>query len=71
MEGLPEVIRIPNDPDARPPVDASARAIPRAARVERKDLEKFGYTKGCRKCDLLRAGSTLLPSLGHSDACRK
>ena len=39
-------------------------------RIEAGDLQDFGFTRGCRKCDKLLAGSTSQPSLGHSQTCR-
>ena len=38
VEGPAEVIRIQHDPEATLPVDPSGRAVPRGARVERRDL---------------------------------
>ena len=43
----------------------------RAVRVERRDLEAFGYTKGCRTCEIIRSGVVAHDTSGHAPECHR
>ncbi len=65
---LPAVVIIPSATDDVPAAVPS-EAIPRQIYIRKRELEKHGYTKGCVRCDAIRAcGST---TAQHSAACRK
>ena len=49
----------------RPP--EMSEPLVRRFRINPKDIEKFGYTKGCGGCKCLNRN---LPSQNHSEACR-
>ncbi len=70
-EEAPAAVRIEEMPTTQPKEEADAGAPPRGVRIGRKELEKYGYTAGCRKCDIIRRNLNILPTLGHSDACRR
>ena len=36
-----------------------------------KDLEKFGYSPGCKKCKCYAKGATLSSTVQHSEACNQ
>ena len=65
----PEVIRVEHA-DPSEPVATAKDPEARGVRIEVSDLTAFGYTKGCRKCDILLSGTGAQPSLGHTPACR-
>ena len=72
QEGQPAVIFEPRPPQHdEPEVEQDRPVIPRAFNIRRTDLEKYGYTKGCRKCDCIRQK---IPGEGgskaHSEECR-
>jgi len=46
------------------------RHAPRATPVRQADVTRWGYTKGCRKCEAMRNNDRTQPTLGHSAACR-
>ena len=48
-----------------------AKFVPRAMRIMKPDLVRYGYTKGCRKCEMMRRGDNSQPTLGHSPDCRR
>ena len=64
-----EVRRIPVPKPAVPIIRAPppARRVP----INRRYLEKFGFTEGCSKCRAIRSGDESQPTLGHSESCRK
>ena len=49
------------------PVD---EPVPRSVRITQERLEKFGFTKGCPKCEALRRGDEH-KSVHHNTTCRK
>ena len=61
-----------NDPE-QPKVDEELKGIPEAElpprrfTIFKKDLETYGYTKGCRGCTTAVRGMTMQP---HNDECR-
>ena len=46
-------------------------APPKSLEIQRGDLNKFGFTRGCRKCDELCRGDFSRPNLGHASGCRR
>ena len=50
-----------------PPVEpVKARATP----IQRRFLEKYGYTEGCSKCRAIQRQDETQPTLAHNAACR-
>ena len=39
--------------------------------IQPKDLEKFGNSPGCKKCQSYMKGTTLSSTVEHSEACRQ
>ena len=69
----PEPLREPHQQDLRPP-EPQEQAEPRGpngVRISKRDLEKWGYTQGCNRCELTRTGKKIPPGARHSPACRK
>ena len=44
---------------------------PRAIKVQRSDLDRWGYTEGCRKREELLQGTSAIPTRGHVTRCRE
>ncbi len=65
---LPAVVVIPGTIEDVPDPEPS-EAVPRQIFIRKEELEKHGYTKGCVRCDALRAGRST--TARHSAACRK
>ena len=59
------------EPEEKVEEDKPEEPIPRGAMIFRKDLEKFGFTPGCRKCTALLENRSVNPTLGHSPECRQ
>ena len=64
----PEVI--PHCPITPQEVQESAIPVARAVRIELRDLEAFGYTRGCPKCERIRDGRNKGYTGGHAETCR-
>ena len=67
---VPEVLPPRGEPLPRPVPDGpSAREGPKQVYIRDVDLERYGYTVGCRRCSLMREGQ---PARGirHIPACR-
>ena len=47
-----------------------AEPVPRSVRITHQRLERFGFTKGCPKCEALRRGDEH-KTVGHNTDCRK
>jgi hypothetical protein len=47
-----------------------AEPVPRSVRITQERLERFGFTKGCPKCEALRRGDDH-KTVGHNTDCRK
>ncbi len=65
---LPTVVSIPAATD-EVPAAVPSEAIPRQICIRKQELEKHGYTKGCVRCDAIRAGRRTTAQ--HSTTCRK
>ncbi len=63
---------IPAEPEApgEPEAARDDANPPRAVPVRKADLQRWGYTEGCRKCKAILMGDRSQPTLGHSPACR-
>ena len=62
-------VRLPQEPsEVTRPVRGKDEYVPRRFRIQKGDLEKFGYTAGCLGC---RAANRGLPATGHSEECRR
>ena len=48
----------------------TAEPVPRSVRITQERLEKFGFAKGCPKCEALRRGDEH-KSVHHNTVCRK
>ncbi len=68
-EPLDEPLGTPAEAPPSKPRDL-ADPIPRVFPVKRQHLRRFGYSKGCRKCTMIRRGDESQPTLGHSPECR-
>ncbi len=66
---LPAVVTIPVSTDDTVPDVSIPEPIPRRMYIKPRDLEKYGYTKGCPRCEPLREGRSTTAE--HSDDCRK
>ena len=55
--------------DKSVPEDAVAKA--RRVYIRQKDLEDFGYTDGCKRCDHTIAYGPNKTSVPHTEACRR
>ena len=53
--------------DPRPP---ERPGLPRQLRIDRTDLDKYGYTSGCVQCDHVRRYGKTKPGTMHTDRCR-
>jgi hypothetical protein len=62
-------VRFPQEPGEAPrPIRGRDEYIPRRFRIQKGDLQKFGFTAGCPGC---RAANRGLPATGHSEECRR
>jgi hypothetical protein len=62
-------VRFPQEPGEVPrPIRGRDEYIPRRFRIQKGDLQKFGFTAGCPGC---RAANRGLPATGHSEECRR
>ena len=61
---------LPRAPLPRP-VEPVAPAVARRVLIQKKFLEKFGYSEGCAKCRAMRRNEEGKASLGHSARCRE
>ncbi len=66
---LPAVVTIPVSTGDTVPDVLIPESVPRQIHIRIQDLEKYGYTKGCARCEPLRTGRTTTAQ--HSTACRK
>ena len=68
---LPALVDIP-EPEPGPESEEfafPAEPVPRQIYIRSEELSKYGYTKGCPRCEALRAKQKT--TLNHSDSCRK
>ncbi len=49
-------------------VEGKDERVPRRMRIDKKDLDKFGFTLGCAGCRAAYRGST---AVGHTGECRE
>ncbi len=66
---LPAVVAIPVSTDDSVPDPVIPESIPRRTYIRSQDLEKYGSTKGCPRCEPLRDGRSTTAE--HSPACRE
>ena len=57
--------------EMREPEQTSKPPAPRGVRIELPDIRDFGYTKGCRKCEMMRRGDKSHAGSGHDNQCRE
>ena len=55
--------------DVEPPPQGEVERIPRDLHIKREHLVKHGFTKGCSKCDDIRAGRELNNKKAHTPEC--
>jgi hypothetical protein len=60
---------LPVDPAAAPPAPAEIEYRPRRVFIRKEDLERWGYTAGCRRCVLTREGNQA-QGINHKPECR-
>ena len=62
-------VRLPQEPaEVTRPIRGKDEYVPRRFRIQKSDLQKFGYTAGCPGC---RAANRGLTAMGHSEECRR
>ena len=62
-------VRLPQEPAEVPrPLRGRDEYVPRRFRIQKGDLQKFGFTVGCPGC---RAANRGLPAVGHNEECRR
>ena len=52
------------------PTKESNEPVPRSVYITPADLDKYGYTKGCRRCQLMREGKSA-HGVRHEQRCRE
>ena len=67
----PECEVIPTERRAEVPTTTTYNsAVPRSIYVQRQHLDRYGYTKGCQKCESMRFGGDETVRTQHSEKCR-
>jgi len=62
-------VRLPQEPaEVARPVAGRDEYVPRRFRIQKGDLQAYGYTTGCPGC---RAANRGMPAVGHSEECRR
>ena len=63
---IPEMSRVPVGRPDPPTEPIKVRSTP----IQRKYLEKYGFTEGCSKCRAIQRQDETQPTLAHNAACR-
>ena len=63
---IPNMDRVPEGRPEAPVQPTKIRATP----IQRRYLEKYGFTEGCSKCRAIQRQDETHPTLGHNAACR-
>ena len=71
VEGAARVLDMPEVEEGPARATASYEPVPRDLYVKPQNLQDFGYTKDCKKCDAIRHGSGALAHRSHSTTCRE
>ena len=70
QDSIPEIPRAPVEPTATEEEPESGGPVPRAVRITREVVSRYGPSPGCLKCRAWARGDMSQPTRPHTPACR-